>query len=439
MLFDLDYFYNQCASGETVNYADVLNYIQSFKCVVLWGASFQGAALGKFLLDNGIAIEYWDIRSEQLKAVNGVKVTPLFSSEFAKEDTLVIFCIPNHVIMPELIRELEDHGYHNIIRGDILYSGTLCPFNYKTILRADKCWGTRECRSVICQRASSIIKNQNTMIKPGPRIDLTYCAFIINSICNLSCKHCVQFVNNYPLHARSNVPFNVIARDIDTFLETIDSVGTIAVMGGETFMHQDIGSIVKRFSQHKNFGFVSLPTNGLHLIKKEHLQEISDPRIVVSFGYYLHVATDQQKENYYANIELVKSLGLTYTESVQLPTWVIPSELGKLAVDEEYMKTRKESCQMPPRNLQVKNGKVHVCDRSVALHNMGIVDYPEDYLDLTKNQSLEQRRNELRALIDRPFYYTCGHCYPIELTIPSAIQGVRDVFKVNNSKIYEEN
>ena len=90
-----------------------------------------------------------------------------------------------------------------------------------------------------------------------------------------------------------------------------------------------------------------------------------------------------------------------------MPRWTIPSTLYKLDVEEEYKIGRKKACVMPLRDLQIINGKVHVCDRSLGLHNMGFQDY---YMDLTIPRALEENRNELRRLLNEPFYESCGHC-----------------------------
>lgn len=427
-MFDLNIFYDECASGNKVDCSGIFNYIKKFKYVIIRGAAGQGSAIGRKLKEEGINVTvYWDQRYKELKCIDGISVEKPFLQEFDRNSTIVIYCIPNHVIMDGLISEIVSKGYNNIIRGDILYSGCLCEFKNGDNLTADRCWASGECRSVICKKAENIIKNKSNENRPGERIDLTYSCFIINSICNLSCMHCVQFINNYPDKARGNVPVETICNDIDSFLDLVDSVGTISVMGGETFMHPDIAKIARKFSEKKNFGFVSFPTNGLYPIKPEQLEGINDSRIVIAFGYYLHVANEKQKEIYYKNVELVKSYGITYTESLQLPTWVVPSEIYRLDVDENYMINKKQNCLMPPRNLQIKNGKVHTCDRGVALYNMGLVDYPTDYYELNNTFSLEEKRNNFREFVNRPFYYTCGHCGSGKGIVPSAIQGIRNV------------
>lgn len=434
-MFDLQEFYCQCDSGKKVDSKEIIKYIKQFDTVIIWGAAGLGQAIGKFLeYCQSPCIIYWDQRYKEIGPIGGRKIEAPFQKEYDRNTTLVIYSIPNHVIMKSLLRNLEENGYKYIVRGDVLYSGVLCPYCNGDMPSAERCWMRGECRSVICKRLQTITKNREKVQKPGKRIDLTYNCFIINSICNLNCTHCVQFINNYPIDKRINIPVDVICRDIDLWLELIDSVGTISVMGGETFMHPDIAKIANKFSEHDNFGFVSFPTNGLFPIKPQQLEGITDPRIVIAFGAYQHVASQKQLEIYEKNIELVKSYGIAYTESRHLPTWIIPSGLYKENESIEYMTNKKQNCPMPPRNLQIRDGKVHVCDRGVAIYAMGIADYPEDYFDLTKENTLEENRKLFREFVNKPFYYTCGHCGTAYGTAPSALQGKIDVF---DKKYYE--
>lgn len=423
-MFDLENYYYQCATQPVVDNTGVFNYISSYKNIVLWGASHTGKAVGKKFLDEKMNFVYWDERHKDLGEVNGVKVIENFTGDFDPSETIVVVCIPNHVILPFLIGALKEKGYSNIIRGDILFSGALCRVSRRSELTAKECWGKLACRPIICSRAKSIMQNDLREEKPGERIDFHYSVFILTSKCNLRCMHCVQCINDYPEDKRINVPFERVQKDIHVFLTTVDSVGVISAMGGETFMHPEIGRIAVEFSKHNNFGFLSLPTNGLFPIKREQLEGMEDKRIVIAFGYYLHVANERQKEIYQKNVELVRSCGIACTESQPLPTWFEPSRLEKVDMSVEYMMKNKQGCTMPPRNLQIRDGKIHICDESVALHAAGYADYPDDYLDLTKNCTLEERRNKLRALIDRPFYHTCGHCRISGNMVPAAVQGV---------------
>lgn len=428
-MFQIERFYEQCESGEKVNEDDILQYVHMFDRVIIWGAAGLGKAIGALLETWKIKeIIYWDERWQEIGSINNRVIELPFSKDYSRGSTLVLYSIPNHVIMKELLDKLRKNGYVNIIRGDILYSGLICPYCKEDRPTATRCWMKGECRSVICKRLQNIIKSKETVQKPGSRIDLTYNCFIINSICNLNCTHCVQFINNYPAKARVNISTESICRDIDLWLELIDSVGTISVMGGETFMHPDVAQIAQKFCEHDNFGFVSFPTNGLFPIRSEQLEGIEDSRIVIAFGAYQHIANAEQLEIYEKNVELVKSYGIAYTESRHLPTWVVPAGLWKVSDEVEYLTRKKDKCIMPPRNLQIRDGKVHTCDRGVALYGMGVADYPEDYFELNMSETLEKKRQLFREFIERPYYRTCGHCGGAYGTAPSALQGEINVF-----------
>lgn len=433
-MFDVNEFYEQCNTGECVDCSGVYEYLKSFKQLILWGGSFLGAAVGRKLLDENFQItKYWDVRSNEIGSVNGISVEKPFESEYDRETTLVIFCIGNHTIGGALMREIREHGYQ-YLRGDVFYSGAICKYKNGMHLTSEQCWGSMECRPLVCERAVSIIRNQNKEEKPGERIDFTYIAFIVNNLCNLSCKYCFQYINNYPAQQKANVPLDVLCRDVDIFLDTIDSTGSITVMGGETFLHPQLGEFIAHLCTKKNFGFISVASNGLVPITERQLEGMGDKRVAVNFGSYLHVATEKEKEIYFKNVELVKSYGITCTESVKLPRWTVPPTLYKLDVDEAYKTKRKQGCIMPPRDLQVKNGKVHVCDMSLALHNMGLQDYPTDYMDLTVPRTLEESRNELRRLLNEPFYESCGHCNSCGKDAgEGGIQGIRNVFSPEES------
>ena len=191
-MFDTNQFYGQCNSGEAVDCTKVYQYLRSFKQIILWGGSYLGAAVGRNILHANIKItKYWDVRADKLKTVNGISVELPFASEYDRDTTLIVYCIGNHTIRTPLVKDILAHGYQ-YLRGDIFYSGAICKFKNGMKLTSEQCWASMECRPLVCERAASIIKNQNRDEKPGERIDFVYIAFIVNNICNLSCKYCFQ-------------------------------------------------------------------------------------------------------------------------------------------------------------------------------------------------------------------------------------------------------
>lgn len=426
-MFNLDNYYAEAHSGDKIDNSEMLEYVKSFEKIVLWGASYLGEAVGKYLLENGISIEnYWDLRSETIQSVNEIACIQPFTTE-PKDKTLVVFCIGNNVVRGLLLNELKEKGYDNVLRGDYLYMGAICPFDKTTGIESGQCQGSMCCRSIFCQRLSSIVKARNKSEKPLHMFSIT---LIINQRCSLKCKCCTSYMNEYPLQERKDIPFERICEDIDKFFDAMDSVGTVTVMGGEPFMHPDLSKIIKKLLTKENFGLVSIATSGTYPIRNEQLEGLDDKRVNVSFSNYEHAINENQKAMMYKNIELIKQAGISYTVGVTIPEWSVPSTLYDLGDTQEQMIEKKKRCVQPPRCMQVKNGKLHPCDFATALYSLNLGRYEMDYVDIEHSKSKDELKEKIRNFVDQPYYRVCGHCAgALGLTSKAAEQGYMDFKK----------
>lgn len=424
--FNIEEYYRRAWSGKVCGDTSIIEYINGYKHVVLWGASNLGNAIGKKLLELGINIKnYWDIRWKELKSVNQIEVIPPFSSD-DKENCLIIVCIGNRVIQDNLIKDMEDYGYLNMIYGDYLYMGLLCPFNQDTGINAKRCSGTMECRQVYCHRINGIL---NAKCESENPIFLTSVTLIINQRCSLKCKYCTSYMNAFDKKERIDFPLEQICNDIDKFFGAVDMVGTITVMGGEPFMHKDISQIIEHLCKWKNFGLISIATSGTYPIKPEQLNGLHDERVNVSFSNYTESINENQKKLFYENIDIVKESGVCYTVGQFSPEWSIPSSLNNKHHTDEAITANKKDCT---HWHQIKNGKVHPCDFATAIYSLHVADYKEDYVDLCSDDSREVLREKLRQYINKPFYESCRHHGYFEpgkrMTAKAAEQGYHDFF-----------
>ena len=406
----------------------IVEYIKSYKHVILWGASYQGKAIGKKLIELGVDIEnYWDIRWKELKSANQIDIIAPFQSS-DKENCLIIVCIGNRVIQKNLIRDMKEHGYQNVLYGDYLYMGLLCPFNQKTGINAKRCSGTMECRQIYCHRINGILNSQCTGENP---IFLTSVTLVINQRCSLKCKYCTSYMNAYDKHERIDFPLEQICNDINKFFGAVDMVGTITVMGGEPFMHKDLSKIIECLCKWKNFGLISIATSGTYPIKEEQLKGLHDKRVNVSFSNYTESINENQRKMFYKNIELVKQSGVCYTVGEFSPEWIIPTSLANKHYSDEIAAEKKSICT---HWHQIKNGKVHPCDFATAIYSLHVADYENDYIDLNRDVSKEELKEQLRQYINKPFYESCRHHGYMEgeskLTAKAAEQGFQDFIQL---------
>jgi len=409
--FDLEAFYAEALRPDGhPDTEGILDYINSFRNVIIFGAANFGAEIGAYLAQKDIGVtRYWDERADEIKILNDSVVRKPFTGEWDPSETVVILAINNNVVKSNLWEQLRHAGFSNAIKGEYLYMGALCPFSSKTGVRASKCIDPLSCRFICCERLANIVADCCES-KHGPRLDLTYVCVIVNSLCTLDCKYCVQYINNYPNDRQVNYPTERVCKDIKAWLGAVDSIGGVSVMGGETFAHPEIHLIAKALSECENFGLASFPTSGTVPFQPWKLEYFRDPRLSINFGNYQRVLSDRQLEVFHTNLEIVKRMGLSYTLGNPMLKWVKPSTLYDRKKSVGEMLYDKETCVMPPRNLQACNGKIYPCDLGVALHGIGLVDPDMDRLDI----DAPGLRDRLRAYIQQPYYPTCRFCnrYP---------------------------
>lgn len=400
--FDLETYYDRARSGERCGDDSIVDYIKGYSRVILWGASFQGRAVARALKEKGVVIDgFWDIRYKELVEVDGLIVKEPFSTG-DPQNTVVIVCIGNRVIFNSMVQNMKEHGYKNYIEGDGLYMGLICPFDCSTGIKARRCSKTMECRQIYCDRIRGIMSSKYK----DNGLAFTSITLVINQVCSLKCKYCTSYMNEYKKDERVNFSLEQIKNDIDKFLTAVDYVGTITVMGGEPFLHPNISDIIEYLCQYDNFGLISIATSGTCLIKDEQLNGLYDERVNISFSNYTQSISEDQKNRFYKNIEMIKEKKICYTVGVFSPEWIIPHTLDKKNISDEEAIAKRNSCT---HYDQIKNGKVHPCDFANAIYSLGIADYDSDYVDLNIESSVEELRDRLKEYRNREFYKVCKH------------------------------
>ena len=423
-------FYKKAHSGVKLKATEqnwIIDQIRSYRHVIIWGASFLGEAVGKELIQRGIFVEnYWDLRSEELDKVNGVKVIHPFTTE-DQQNTIIIFCIGNNVIRNALLKTLADKGYYTVLRGDFLYEGIICPFDITTGIQSEQCQGSMHCRAMFCERLNNIVNYQNCSAEDP--LSIFHITLTINQKCSLKCKCCTSYMNEYPLNERVNMTLERIEKDINIFFEAVDSVGSVTVMGGEPFMHPDLSKIVRKLLTKKNLGLICIATSGTYPIKDEQLEGLSHPHVNISFSNYEDSIHVNQKNLMYKNIEKIKSADISYTVGLTMPEWIIPSTLYRIPMEESEVIEKKSECTQPPRCMMIKDGKLHPCDFAAAIYHLHIADYTTDYVDLDSTDDMDEMKKKIKEFIELPYYHVCEHCHPSQKVSKAAEQGYLDFKK----------
>jgi|29_taG_2_1085357.scaffolds.fasta_scaffold00352_7 organic radical activating enzyme len=409
--FDKEAFYEAAHHALPIDTEGFLSYVSSFENLILWGAGYLGQAVAEKLQDLDVEINtFWDLRATKLGEVNGLATEEPFSKEYDRENTLVIFCIASSFIRGSLMQDLKNQGYANMLMGQYVYEGLICPLDKYD---SNVCKKSNACDSYTCLKNDNLfaksldIKPEFTEHEPMIFRNLT---IVINQKCTLKCKFCYSYTNHYVDDKRLNFSLERILHDIDVFFDAVDGVKLIPLIGGEVFMHPDLNKIVKHILTKENFGLLNVTTNGICKMTEEDLDGFQNDRLQMVFSNYTDSVSEKQKELYYKNIEFAKSLGIQVIVPNNTPQWAMPTTLYDQEDDLDALKHKFKVCRGPFDCKYLKNGHFYPCSIVDPVHSLGIADYSHDYVALDTASSNLDLRRKIYDVEHRDHYKTCGHC-----------------------------
>lgn len=404
-MLDIETFYEDIQQGNEVNIEQFKVYYCSFENVILWGAGNLGKALGDKLIKLGLNItEYWDLKADEIEKCNGIKVGLPFNTEYDKEKTLIISCIVNGSLGDKWTQNVAyEHGYSHCMLGMILYEGIICPLSKGKALDVKVCTESKACSLCNCRKYTNLLKSIYCTNKEELSFQLV--TFIISTKCTLKCIHCGQRMNEYPDDKRMNFEFDNIKRDIDVFMDAVDFVGMISIIGGEPFLHPQLGEIIQHCLTKENFGIVNITTNGVCKIDEEMLKQIKNDRVKISFSIYDKFLSEQQKRLIEQNIEKVKKSGISY--ALSNPLWVVPGEIQDYQYSSAQMMEYKQNCESIRMCSAIKNGKFLPCTIVENIEGLGLYDVHNDYVDLTDQGD---QRQQIIQILNKDYFEACRYC-----------------------------
>lgn len=426
-------------NGERLEPQVFVDFCQQYEAVIIWGAGNLGTALGKKLLELDVTPAcYWDTQAAGIKNRNGLPVITPFSGDFNRDTTLVLFCIGNVAVGPNIYRQLAENGWRHVVHGNDLLQALLCPLVNDKPADARICNSFDICSVCSCERLHNIVRAdaaRKQALTPDKTLSFDRVHFITNNVCNLKCTHCFLYINSYTKERKQNVDTTQILQDIEVVMRAIHSFGVVNIFGGEPFLHKDIDRIIDRVLSHDNFGAVIVNTNGIEPIKPGQMVPLKDSRVRLAFSNYLEVLDEKRTAAFYRNIEMARAAGVNAKYQNSLPTWNISSTLEDKHDSEATKIQKKNSCGV--RYLYVFDGKLFPCSFTLSIHDLGVADYPSDYVALDPDKSPEDIRQEIRHMLDRPYYDACGHCEAFgspALTGSAAEQGFDERYSLPDGK-----
>lgn len=271
-------------------------------------------------------------------------------------------------------------------------------------------------RSVIKQPENWLKYLKAAVLKLFNRLPfvIPYTELVLTSRCNLRCVNCANLMQYYNKHDEYSAQY--LIESLDKFLEAIDGITWLRLIGGETFLYKNIDVILEYVLNHKKISSVQIVTNGILIPKDTTLSILKHPKASVFISDYGITSK---------NIENVKEKfsqnGIRFVSKSNL-TW---EDMG--GVDCRNYSTRQledsyKNCQYTCKTIF--EGKFFACPRSAHGQKLGLIPAKEnDYVNLFET-TIAQRKKEIMNLYNIDYLQACNYCTSKEdrNTVSAALQ-----------------
>lgn len=253
--------------------------------------------------------------------------------------------------------------------------------------------------------------------RPGEPFCLDRSVVNITARCPLKCKLCVMGCPYYDVPPHYSL--ETIEKTIDKFFAIVDHVRWYEFSGGETFIHKDLSSMIRKAMEYKDrMDNLLLFTNAAVWMSRDVEQALLENKnkILIMVSHYgdLSVHADRLKKWCDEN-SITCSVKKYYGEDQHCGGWLDYGDFTKLNRSEEELEEVFQKCGSTKMNgtFTTHGGEMHWCVPSARGMRLleKIPRAQEDYIDLfDESLTVYEQREKIKALSNCKHITACDYC-----------------------------
>ena len=228
-----------------------------------------------------------------------------------------------------------------------------------------------------------------------------YLEIPITTRCSLRCKNCSNLIPCYKKPRDYDI--DMLKKSINSFLECINKIVYIRVLGGEPFLSKDLNEILRLLIDSNKILRIEVVTNGTQVPRdKELLETLKNNRVVVCISEYPIVNPSKL-------IDVLESNNINYRID-KMSFWMDYGNVKKRNKSKKELIKQFSKCNNVCKSLV--NGELHLCPRSSHGTDLGIIkNNSDDYLNLLDDSiSIEEKKKRMNKLFKKKYINACDYC-----------------------------
>lgn len=118
----------------------------------------------------------------------------------------------------------------------------------------------------------------------GKELIIQHCEIVVTEKCSLKCRDCANYMQYYK--KPEDISLNDIIRSFDNFLDSIDRLCELRLLGGEPFIYKELAKLVRYYVSNEKIEHITLYTNGTIVPNMELVKILCNKKIVVHISNY---------------------------------------------------------------------------------------------------------------------------------------------------------
>ncbi len=369
------------------------------KKIIIYGAGNYGELALGGLMKLGIKVDLFVDKNHSGEMYHGI---PVYGPECIKKYKNDIYLIASLNYFNDIVNTLINNGVENYY--DIEYLIEICPDEFLNEYTLD------EKRNI--QKYRNVINNYNE-----DKLVIGHVEVVVTERCTLKCKDCANLMQYYLYPENLNI-YEII-NSFDNFMDSIDVLLEMRILGGEPFIVKELGNFINHYINNDKIKRISIYTNSTILPAEETIAILKNDKIAVhmsDYGAYsrnlikLQAKLEMEKINYYIH---------KYSD------W---NDLGTLKERDYTLQTIRRiysECMMS-KCYTFYRGKLYLCPRSAHGERIGaFINKTTEKIDFSNGK---KSKKEILNLIDNTSGLTaCKYCNGScvrSRKIPAAIQDI---------------
>lgn len=275
-------------------------------------------------------------------------------------------------IRPYMLEELElinGHDLHMLLQSAYCMNETRRGKN----LHLKDCY---ECTNLdnVCSSLNCYMKRINNFDEASSSgtKNVQMIGVILGNICTLKCKNCCESVPYVHSSNRAFVDKEQVLRDVYHLSDACQFLSLLEFIGGEPFLHPELGEIVQEVLTIDNIGMIHIFTNGTVIPSNELCKVLANERITIYISNYQVSVEGILKSNIEQTAKKFEKYGVQFFFGKKT-SWM------DFRAYDDRNKTEKElidgfnNCFLHNCN-RLYRGNLYVCPHQYAGINLGKLD-----------------------------------------------------------------